>query len=747
MKGVIKTFISIILCLVMVIGTNLRFEANTGATVESLQAIQGKGTGLTGEYFDNKDLTGLKVTRKDTTINFDWDDGSPDSTIGSDTFSVRWTGYVEPKYTETYTFYTLTDDGVRLWVDNKLLINKWSDQNAAEHSATINLESGKKYNIKMEYYENQLNAVATLMWSSKRQPKEIVPKTQLYPITTDVNPPSIPSNLTASILTNSSILLTWLPSTDNVGVTGYEIYRNNIRIATTKDTRYTDTGLNANTTYTYTIRSFDAANNLSNACTPIAITPQHLSPLPVVLNLTSYFNEDAFSYDSNRSDGNYDGLNYTYSADLVNSTPVYDSIPYVLGPLTDKSNNSVKCIGQTISVEQKKYSSVRLLGSSTNGDAKGTLRINYTDGTYTDLELKQKDWCASDTTGEKVVQTLNHRHGNNQDHVINAHIYASYLNSSQDKIMTSITLPNNSNMHILAITLVQVEGYAEGKGSGLKGEYFDNKNLSSLKLTRTDETINFDWGKGSPDRKIDADTFSVRWSGYVEPRYSQTYTFHTVTDDGVRLWVDGKLIIDKWKDQSAGEHTGTINLTAGTKYSIKMEYYENKTNAVAKLFWSSPNQQKEIIPKSQLYPSLKGTGTGLQGEYFDSPDLTKHKVTRIDTTINFDWGTGSPDSKIEEDTFSVRWTGFVEPLYSETYTFHTITDDGVKLWVDDKLIIDKWKDQSAGEHTGTITLTAGTKHSIKMEYYENKNQAVARLMWSSNTQKKEIIPKIQLYPK
>jgi len=75
-----------------------------------------------------------------------------------------------------------------------------------------------------------------------------------------------------------------------------------------------------------------------------------------------------------------------------------------------------------------------------------------------------------------------------------------------------------------------------------------------------------------------------------------------VTDDGVRIWVNNKLIIDKWVNQSATEWTGTITLTARQRYSIRMDYYENGGNAVAQLLWSSPSQTKQVIPRTQLYP-------------------------------------------------------------------------------------------------------------------------------------------------
>lgn len=145
-----------------------------------------------------------------------------------------------------------------------------------------------------------------------------------------------------------------------------------------------------------------------------------------------------------------------------------------------------------------------------------------------------------------------------------------------------------------------------GGTGGLNGEYYDAINFTQRKLTRTDATVNFDWGSGSPDPLIGADTFSVRWTGQVQPQFSETCTFYTRTDDGVRLWMNGSLIIDKWIDQAPTEWSGTISLTGGTKYNLQMEYYENGGGAVAQLSWSSPSQPKQIIPQNRLFTSFSG---------------------------------------------------------------------------------------------------------------------------------------------
>jgi hypothetical protein len=121
----------------------------------------------------------------DSKIDFNWSGGSPDVTINPDYFTARWTGEILPQFTEAYTFYLKTDDGARLWIDDKLLIDKWAPQQATEWSGSINLTADQRYKIKVEYFELIGDATVVLQWSSTKTPKQVVPTSQLFssPIT------------------------------------------------------------------------------------------------------------------------------------------------------------------------------------------------------------------------------------------------------------------------------------------------------------------------------------------------------------------------------------------------------------------------------------------------------------------------------------------------------------------------------------------------------------------------------------
>jgi hypothetical protein len=145
-----------------------------------------------------------------------------------------------------------------------------------------------------------------------------------------------------------------------------------------------------------------------------------------------------------------------------------------------------------------------------------------------------------------------------------------------------------------------------GEGGGVRANYYQGMNFGTLALTRIDPQINFNWGNpGGPDASVGDDQFSARWAGEVEAAFTETYTFYTNSDDGVRLWVDGQQLVNNWTNHSATENKGTIDLEAGNTYSLVMEYYEDGGGAIAELRWSSSSTPKDLIPQAALSLPVK----------------------------------------------------------------------------------------------------------------------------------------------
>jgi hypothetical protein len=169
-----------------------------------------------------------------------------------------------------------------------------------------------------------------------------------------------------------------------------------------------------------------------------------------------------------------------------------------------------------------------------------------------------------------------------------------------------------------AVLDVVQPGVVIGTGTGLRGNYytshFSTNAFSGVPtLTRIDPTVDFNFGSGSPDPGISSDFFTIRWLGEVQALDTDTYTFYTTSDDGVRLWVNGQLLVNSWILQGPTEHGNTIALNANQKYNLLLEYFENAVGAVAQLRWAgaSGGVAKEIIPMTQLYPAT-ASATNLQ---------------------------------------------------------------------------------------------------------------------------------------
>jgi hypothetical protein len=212
-----------------------------------------------------------------------------------------------------------------------------------------------------------------------------------------------------------------------------------------------------------------------------------------------------------------------------------------------------------------------------------------------------------------------------------------------------------------------------GAGGGVRADYYNGMNFETHVLTRVDPQISFNWGDpGSPDAAVGNDYFSVRWSGEVEAAFTETYSFYTNTDDGVRLWVDGRLLIDRWVDQSATEYKGKIDLVAGQTYSIVMEYYENGGGAVAELRWESPRTPKQLIPQAALSLPVKAS----------SPKPSNGSVdTKQIQILSWSAGEGASSHQVylgtDEEAVGNADTG--SPEYKGTRTLGSESYDAGKL--------------------------------------------------------------------
>ena len=571
----------------------LRLSAFDGEATASddltvtVNAPAGSGTGLLAQYFNDAGsgiyFTALVLTRTDATVDFSWPGvTSPDPVVQGDNFSVRWSGQIQAPVSGTYTFSTLSDDGVRLYVNGQALVDNWTDHGATTNSGTITLVAGQRYDVRMDFYDKAVDAVARLSWTYPGQNDQVVPQWALYPSLPVNHPPAVNAGPDRTVSMPSAASLAGLAQDDGL-------------------------------------------------------------PSPGTLTIQ-------WSKISGREDS--DGGTVVFA----------------------------------------------------NPNAAATTATFGADGIYV-LRLTVSD-------GAVTV--------------------------SDDVTVTVTPAP------------------VVGTGTGLQGEYFNDPNngqhFVTSRVTRVDAGVNFNWGTQAPAANVTADNYSVRWTGQVQAPLTGSYTFTTVADDGVRLWVNNQLVIDNWVDQSATTRTSApIALVAGTRYDIRMEYYEHGGDAVARLQWTTPTQALAAIPQSQLYPPAPPpVVNGLTAQFFNDPGTGAHlgtvALTRVDSTVNYAWAAASPAAGITANNFSARWSGKVQASVTGSYRFRTISDDGVRLWVNGQQVINNWTDHSSTTNTSNaITLTAGVKYTIVLEYYEKGGDATMRLQWLVPNQSYVAIPASRLF--
>lgn len=257
-----------------------------------------------------------------------------------------------------------------------------------------------------------------------------------------------------------------------------------------------------------------------------------------------------------------------------------------------------------------------------------------------------------------------------------------------------------------------------------RASYWDNVDLAGAPvLVREEAILDHDWGLGSPAPRVPVNHFAARWTRHININVAGAYRFTVTSDDGVRLWVNGELILDEWQVQAVETFTSEKYLTKGS-HRVRVEYFERTGHAEISLSW------QRITTSSGWW----------KVEYFDNMRLRGTPVySHYEGAIDHDWGEGSPiPGIVPADQFSARWTQSLD-LPAGAYRFYLEVDDGARLWIGGNLVIDAWRDQVATIHEREVFLDGGPT-TLQLEYYENRGNAVVRLIWERVPDPDEVGP-------
>jgi hypothetical protein len=538
----------------------------------------GNGNGLKAEYYKGADFDTLKYTQIDSRIDFEWGALSPNTiTLGNDNFSVRWSGQVQPVYSEKYTFYSTVNDGVRLTINGRTLVDTLGAVGAGVYSDTITLKSGQKYDITVEYKEKTGNATCGLEWESTSQVRQYIPRIQLYSR----------AQATTGLITAYS----------DCNFAGFS--------AGLKVGDYNQAALGALGMYDKDIASLK---------------------VPMGYKVILYEN-DNFAGTSTEITANDTCM--TDWADRATSLKVItNGVTNLAGTyyLQNKSSKFYLDIagGYTATDDGAKVQQ----NSSTLTTNQQFKLTHLGNGTYSITAMhsgKSLDVVGFGQIDGTNVQQWSNYGSTNQQFIIVATTdgYYKLIAKHSGKIIESASTINLANVRQYydydqtkgQWKLIPVTPLVNSTGTGISAEYFNGMNLETSRYAVIDTTINFDWGAGSPYSKTNVEQFSARWEGKIQPRFTGSYTFFVNSDNGRRLWINDQLIIDKWLSDYGIEYSGNITLTANQKYNIKLEYFEDAGGASCKLEWLNSQQPREVVPKSQLFPKSL---SGVENQYADN---------------------------------------------------------------------------------------------------------------------------------
>ncbi|HLF28503.1 MAG TPA: PA14 domain-containing protein [Anaerolineae bacterium] len=264
-----------------------------------------------------------------------------------------------------------------------------------------------------------------------------------------------------------------------------------------------------------------------------------------------------------------------------------------------------------------------------------------------------------------------------------------------------------------------------------RGEYFNNATLAgAASVVRNDSAINFNWGVGWPDPRINADNFSVRWTRTLAFR-AGAFRLTARADDGIRVFVDNVLIIDEWHAASSATYIKDVTLASGN-HTFRVEYFEATGSASAFFTWARIDGSPAPTPTPGGPTPTPGSGGGSPWTacYFANVNRDvsgQPTLCRYEPAIAVNWGSGSPDPLITPDLFGARWTS-TQSLSAGTYRFFALVDDGVRIYVDDEAVINEWFEHNGTTIFGDITLAAGT-HTVRVEYFEFAHDAQIYVWW------------------
>ena len=598
--------------------------------------------------------TPSKYTRVDATVDFNWGISSPAVSTGfpADFYSVRWSGKIKAPYSEYYKFTVATDNTVRLKINGESLIDTITSGSSlspsSEYTAYYTMASGTFYDVVLEYVETRGTSLIQLYWQSDSIAKQIIPSTYLYnelysdttPFLLVANPAATnPAYCTvtggyASAVVGVAETIT-LQAKDQFGNLQLGIFEDFSVKLTSADLATTVVGTvtwtsNGVYTATYTlavagtysmkitVTPFGTTTPLEIAGSPFAVicTTSSTAPAKTLLSGTGITQAVAgviavFTITTADANGNVrTSGGDTISVSLTNgaATLTYNSIQ-----VTDNGNGKY-----TVQYVITDVSAAYTLKVTVNGDVANVLTATVAASPGAPDPTKSSISKATQTQLD-IADTFLIYAKDAYSNAIGSGVYlaSKIVGSFGTKFFTGALSDAPTGKYSTAFTITSGTSglcgtyaiYSYFLQQGIKGAYYSNVWLTGDPvLKRLDSSISFNWGSGELITGVASDYVGVEWNGYILPATSESYTFYVTCNDGVRVYVNNVLVIDNYVSVGTGkliiDQSTPIALTAGQFYPIKVQYFEQTSEASIALEWGTATITRQTIPSTAFYSNV-----------------------------------------------------------------------------------------------------------------------------------------------
>ena len=272
-------------------------------------------------------------------------------------------------------------------------------------------------------------------------------------------------------------------------------------------------------------------------------------------------------------------------------------------------------------------------------------------------------------------------------------------------------------------------------GAGLRGQYFSNASFTGAAALVRNEAPALNVGAGAaPVTGFATSGWAVRWEGTITSAASGSHVLRTsnLADDGVRVWVNNVLVIDNWAQPAATSRTATVTLQANVALPIRVEYFDQAGAAQLALAWQLPGATVFQDVPATAFAATVIAGNGLRGQYFNNTAFTGTAglVRNELPALNLGAGAG-PVAGFGTSGWAVRWTGMLTSSTSGSHVLRAsnLADDGVRVWVNNVLVIDNWAQPAATSRSAMVTLSANAAVPIRIEFYDRAASARLAMDW------------------